>query len=314
MNRNATSKGPGQAYRTGLTLPELFRLFPDNATAEAWFAEQRWGDEPHCPHCGSLRIQTGAAHKTMPYRCRDCRKRFSVRTATVMEGSNLGYQTWAVAIYLLTTSLKGVSSMKLHRDLGITQKSAWHLAHRIRRAWESDGGMFVGPVEADETYIGGLEKNKHRANKRRAGRGKVGKVPVVGVKDRASNQVRAAVVPDTSKATLQPFVRRHMDPTAAVYTDEWWGYRGLPNHTAVKHKVGHWVEGQAHTNGLESFWSLLKRGYHGTYHKMSRKHLGRYVGEFAGRHNSRPADTIEQMRRLARGMLGKRLRYRDLIA
>ncbi len=306
-------KGPGHSYQRGLTLAQLFNRFPDNATAEAWFARQRWGAEPYCPHCGSFNVQSGAAHKTMPYRCRDCRKRFSVRTATVMEGSNLGYQTWAIAIYLLTTSLKGVSSMKLHRDLGITQKSAWHLAHRIRRAWETEGGRFVGPIEADETFIGGFEKNKHASEKLKSGRGKVGKIPVVGVKDRATNLVRAAVVPDTKKATLQPFVRRHMEPDTTLYTDEWWGYRGLPNHTAVKHKLGNYVEGDAHTNGLESFWAMFKRAYKGTYHQMSPKHLHRYVGEFAGRHNNRPADTIEQMRRLARGMLGKRLRYRELI-
>ena len=130
----------GKAFRKGVTLPELFRTFPDDETAEAWFADQRWNGKPTCPYCGTDDVLVGAAHKTMPYRCRnhDCRKRFSVKTGTVMQSSNLGYQTWAVAIYLILTSVKGVSSMKLHRDLGITQKSAWHLAHRIRQAWGRD--------------------------------------------------------------------------------------------------------------------------------------------------------------------------------
>ena len=128
-------KGSGQSHRKGLSLPQIIRMFPDNATAEAWFASVRWPDGPRCLHCASERIQSGAAHRSMPYRCRDCQKRFSVRTKTVMAESNLGFQVWLLAVYLLTTGIKGVSSMKLHRDLGITQKNAWHLAHRIRAVW-----------------------------------------------------------------------------------------------------------------------------------------------------------------------------------
>ena len=158
-------KAPGRANREGITLAEIFRMFPDDATAEAIFAAERWPAGVACPDCGSMSVQAGAAHKTMPYRCRDCRKRFSVKTGTVMEGSNLGYQTWAVASYLLTTNLKRVSSLKLHRDLGITQKSAWHLAHRLRKAWEEEGEKFTGPVEVDETFIGGKEGNKHSHKK-----------------------------------------------------------------------------------------------------------------------------------------------------
>ena len=153
---------PGKHHRQGMSWVEAMRTFPDDAAAEAWFVRSRWPEGARCPRCDGENVQTGAKHPTMPFHCRDCRKYFSVKTGTALEGSNLGYQTWALAIYALTTSLKGVSSMKLHRDLGITQKSAWHLAHRIRKAWADDGGdLLHGPVEVDEAFIGGLEENKH---------------------------------------------------------------------------------------------------------------------------------------------------------
>ena len=302
-----------------MSLKALLRKFPTNAAAEAWFIETRWPDgNIGCPHCGSVRVQTGAAHKTMPFRCREreCRKRFSVRVGTVMESSNLGYQDWAIAIYLITTSLKGVSSMKLHRDLEITQKSAWHLAHRIREGLTENGiERMIGPVEADETFVGGRAKNMH-ANKRAklTGRGGADKTAVAGVKDRATGRVRAAVVDRVDGPTLKGFVRSHSADGATVYTDEATAYDGLPNRQTVKHSVGEYVNEQASTNGMESFWSMFKRGFVGVFHRMSPEHLPRYIGECEGCHNHRGENTIDQMRAVVRGSEGKRLRYADLIA
>jgi transposase-like protein len=296
---------------------QAMRMFPHDAAAEQWFIRVRWPQGPQCPHCGagSHRVQSGAKHKTMPFRCRACRKRFSVRSGTVMQHSNLGYQVWAMAIYLFTTSLKSVSSMKLHRDLDIAQNSAWHLSHRIRAALCSAGTGFAGPVEVDETYLGGKRKNMPNAvRKQLTGRGPVGKTAVVGAKDRATKQVVAKAVPATDKHTLQGFVKDHADRQATVYTDEARAYETLPfEHESVKHSVSEYVRGQAHTNGVESFWSMLKRGYYGTFHKLSPKHLDRYVQEFAGRHNLREQDTIDMMGAVVLGMDGKRLKYEDLI-
>jgi len=311
---------PGRSNRKGISLIKLMKMFPNDAAAEKWFIKNRWPDSPHCPYCGSVNVQSGAKHKTMPFRCREreCRKRFSVRTSTPMECSNLGYQIWAFAIYMLTTNLKGVSSMKLHRDLEITQKSAWFLAHRLRKALADDGfeWPFMGPVEVDETYMGGKRKNMPGGKRRMLkGRGSVGKTAVIGMRDRATNNVTARVVENTDRDTLHGFVETHAAPDARVFTDDAIAYKGMDReHEAVNHSIGEYVRGMAHTNGIESFWAMLKRGHKGTFHKISQKHLARYVNEFAGRHNIRGTDTIDQMGIIVRQSVGKRLRYRELVA
>jgi len=314
------NKAPGKHFRKGISLKKLMKMFPDDEAARKWLEEQLWPDGPKCPKCGSFNVQSGIRHKTMTHRCRECegRPQFSLRSGTVMQDSNLGYRDWALAIYLMATNLKGVSSMHLHRDLDITQKSAWHLMHRLRQSFETEEEVKFSEAEVDETYIGGLEKNKHWDRKLRAGRGGVGKSIVAAAKDRESGRIVAEVVPDTKTATLQGFVREHTDDDAIVYTDEHSAYVGLGEeggrrHEAVCHTVGEYVREQAHTNGVESFWSTVERGHKGVFHKFSKKHLQKYIDEYAGRHNIRDADTVDQMGVITNGMSGKRLRYVDLI-
>ena len=201
--------------------------------------------------------------------------------------------------------------------IGITQKSAWHLAHRIRKAFDAGDLKLAGPVEVDETFMGGKRKNVSKAKrKQQTGRGTAGKVAVGGAKARCG-QVVAHKVPKTDAVTLQKFVRDHpVEPGAMLYTDEAKDYEGMPDYgyERVIHSAGQHVVGQAYTNGIESFWAMLKRGYHGTFHWFSAKHMDRYVAAFAGRANIRPLNTADQMAWIARRMSGKRLRYSDLIA
>ncbi len=304
MNNTNTS-------REKISIFQFMKMYPDNIAARKQFEQWRWGDTTRCPHCDSLRIS--ASTQAMPYRCKDCRKRFSVRTNTVMAASRLDYQTWLMAIYMVATGIRGVASTKLASELDITQKAAWHLGQRIRKAWETDD-ILKGIVECDETYMGVKEKNKH-ADKKLQGRGVANKQAVVGIKER-SGTIRGKVTTDTTAPTLQRFIADNVETGATVYTDDHRSYIGLRgyNHGVVNHSAKEYVNDMAHTNGIESFWALLKRGYHGTFHHISNKHLQRYVNEFATRQGVRKANTIEQMRFIVKGMEGKQLQYKELVA
>ena len=259
-----TYTGPGKAHRKGITLLEIADMFRDEDHAKAWIADFRWPDGPYCPECGSFNVQSGIKHKTMTHRCRDCPEKtfFTMRKGSIMEGSKLPFRVWAIGIYLFTTNIKGISSMRLHRELGIGQKAAWFMLHRLREAFarSQENDQFAGPVEVDESFFGGKRKNMPKAKRKTlTGRGSVGKTAVVGAKDRTTKRIKAKVVQDTDKSTLQGFVADTAAPGAQVYTDEAKAYQGMPfPHESVKHSTGEYVRDMAHVNGMESFWSMMK--------------------------------------------------------
>ena len=307
---------PGKSDRVGMSILQLFQRFPDEQSARTWFENVFWSEGRHCGRCGSMQTKPVPNEKPMPYWCSDCRNYFSVKTGTPMQASNIPLQKWVIAMYMMATNLKGVSSMKIHRELGISQKSAWHMMHRIREIWNSDiENKIKNSAEVDETYMGGKEGNKHESKKLHAGRGATGKTAVVGIKERKTKKVVASVIEKADKQTLQGFVATNVEAGSQVFTDDALAYKGMIDfeHHSVKHSVGEYVNGIAHTNGIESFWSMLKRGYQGIYHKMSKKHLERYVNEFVGRHNMRELNTIDQMATMVASMKWKTLPYKVLV-
>ena len=320
MTTRPKRTGPGKSFRIGISLFELNQLFPDEQAAVDWFESIVWPYGRCCMRCGGLETTEVKSKKPMPYWCPDCKHYFSVRTGTAFEQSHLPLLKWAYAIFLFTTNLKGISSMKLSRDIDVTQKTAWFMLQRIRQGWEDNGyDEFKGPVEVDETYVGGKRKNMHARERKRqralygAG-GSSGKTAVVGLKDRKTNQVRAQVVDYVDTEILDAFITEFTDADATVYSDGAKVYNNVSfKQKSVRHSIGEYVRGKVHTNGIESFWATLKRPYIGTFHYISPKHLHRYVTEFAGRHNVRNQDTIVQMTGLVAGLIGKRLTYKALI-
>ncbi|MYE61488.1 MAG: IS1595 family transposase [Candidatus Dadabacteria bacterium] len=293
---------------------QLNQLFPDEASAELWFSRQRWPQGTRCPHCGLADVYETPNRKPQPYRCRDCGSYFSVRTGTVMGNSRLPLKTWIYAMYFLLANPKSISSFQLAKRLGVTQKPAWYLAHRIREVWkEEEPQHFDGPIEVDETYVGGIERNKHREDKLGEDHWS-GKTPVMGMKDRATGQVSAVVLDYVSKEEAVEFIFSRVDEGTPIYTDDSAVYYMIQNRSSVAHSRGQYRDGDCWTNGIESFWAMLKRAHKGTFHSMSYKHLQRYVDELAVKQSTRDKSLLQRMEDTAKDMVGLSLTYKDLIA
>lgn len=297
---------------------DVIKYFADEKVARQHLEEQRWGSNPACPHCGAEKPYALSDEKT--YKCsnKECRKKFTVTVGTIFENTKLPLSTWFAAIYLCTAHKKGISSCQLARDLGITQKAAWFVLHRVREMLKEKAPfMLENQVEIDETFIGGKEKNKHASKKIKnaQGRSTKGKTPVLGILER-DGKVFAVPVKNTAPSTIQPIMVDVVKAGSTIYTDEWIGYKGLSvrfEHRVVQHGIGEYVIGVVHTNGIEGFWAGLKRSIIGIYHQVSSKHLHRYCNEAAYRYNTRKSFDADRFNSSLTRLEG-RLTHKALIA
>ncbi len=291
-------------------LLDVQRRFPDEQSCIDFLIEQRWNGKPACVHCGSTkkfyRIQKGKLLK-----CADCRKPFSVRVGTIFEDSPLPLQKWFFAMYVFSAHKKGISSVQLGKDIGVRQATAWFMLHRLRYGMnpKTNTKKLKNIVEADETYIGG------RGHKGKRGRGSENKTAVFGMAERGGNVISKPVERVNAK-TLKGLIRDNVSPKATMMTDEWTAYNGLDKefkHNVVNHGRKEYVKGEIHTNTIESFWALLKRGIHGIYHHVSKEHLRRYCDEFQFRFNSRQTEDSKRFTAMLSKCEG-RLTYQTLTA
>ena len=303
--------------RSTISTFQLFEMFPDVETARVYLESRLWPKGPRCPVCGSGERIT--VRKAGFYRCNACREDFTVRTGTIFERSHVPLHKWVYAMYLVVTARKGISSMQLAKEIGVTQKTAWFVLGRLREACKGKMEKLRGIIEIDETFVGGLEGNKHQHKKLREGRGSVGKEAVFGMREKDGRTI-AMHVGAVDIATIHQVIMRNVEAGSTIHSDQAGAYNGLGGllftHERVNHSAGEFARDDVSTNSIESVWAVLKRGVHGVFHHVSPKHLDRYVQEFSFRLNEGNVrhHTLTRLDSFVDATAGKRLTYKALIA